>query len=483
MKQRIKQKYCRDSILGRRLIVQILAVNLLLSVVASAAQLTTGYFRDRAQIFSVVDDVSDSFHSGFERALWEYNFELVDALIDGIITKPDVEFVRIKDFQGQVSERGVEFRNMTTREVVFTHTKPNGEVLPLGNLTIGISTEQLNKRVLSQLWTLLLSNFAKTILASIAMLALFERNVGRHLRKLALHFNQTPWPQHGEKVRLDRKEPGRPDALNDIVDAIHKAKQQSIEDIRKLNEEIEKRKKVENLLTLRTSALEDANREQAEFTYAISHDLKSPANTVRMLLNEFRISEMDNLSSDGLEILQDAEQTTARMTALVEDVLSYARTVEDGMVLETVDLEILIQEITEDLKADIIAANAELNHTGLRKITGNKAQIRLLLQNLISNAIKFHAPDIPPVITLSGRTIPGSGSIEISVQDNGIGISEEYHQRVFGLFQRLHSFESYEGSGLGLTLCKRIVTNHGGTISVSSVIDEGSRFTVVLPTG
>ncbi len=224
------------------------------------------------------------------------------------------------------------------------------------------------------------------------------------------------------------------------------------------------------------------SREQAEFTYSISHDMKSPTNTIWMLLDVLREDYRDELTSDAQELLDSALETVQRMGRLTEDVLEYSRTIEEDIDPVPIDLGTLCRGIVADLAADTKKVGAKLVIRDLPVVEGSAVQLRVLLQNLLSNAIKFRSPEREPRIEVSSRPGTAQGEAQIIVSDNGIGIAPEYHDRVFGLFQRLHNREEYAGSGLGLTLCKRIASNHGGQIGLESEFGVGTRFHITLRT-
>lgn len=228
--------------------------------------------------------------------------------------------------------------------------------------------------------------------------------------------------------------------------------------------------------------LMDASREQAEFTYSISHDMKSPTNTIWMLLDVLREDHIEELSPDALELLDQARETVQRMGKLTEDVLEYSRTIEEEIDPLPVCLDALCRSIVTDLGADIKKVGAKVMIRDLPVVEGSALQLRVLFQNLLSNAIKFRSPEREPRIEVMARPGNTPTEVRISVTDNGIGIAPEFHDRVFGLFQRLHTRETYAGSGLGLTLCKRIASNHGGRIGLESTPGEGTRFHLVLRT-
>ncbi|MCW1931491.1 sensor histidine kinase [Pararhodobacter zhoushanensis] len=223
--------------------------------------------------------------------------------------------------------------------------------------------------------------------------------------------------------------------------------------------------------------LETANKEQAEFTYAMSHDLKSPSNTIRMLIDE--LAEMETLTPEGREMLADMRATNQRMCRLVDDVLRYSQIVDTPMTVETVDLTALIKEVKADLASEIAQSRATVSTSALPTLMGNQMQLRMLFQNLISNAVKFRAPDRRPLIEITSERAPDG--LQIVIADNGIGIPETFRDRVFGLFQRLNAQSAYDGTGLGLTICQRVMSNHQGRITIGPGIDGGTAFAMTFP--
>ena len=225
--------------------------------------------------------------------------------------------------------------------------------------------------------------------------------------------------------------------------------------------------------------LRQTNREQASFTYSLSHDLKSPSNTINMLVEEFRHEHGPTVNADGHELLELIHQTTKRMAKLVDDVLDYSRCIEMRPDHGPVDLNALLPDLVTDLRYDIASTGAEIDTGALPVVRGDRMQLRLLMQNLVANAIKFHNSGRPPRIRIRSRAI-GADKVRISVCDNGIGIAPQHFDRIFGLFQRLHAHDDYAGSGIGLALCRRIAVNHGSEIRVKSRSNLGSVFSITL---
>jgi signal transduction histidine kinase len=180
------------------------------------------------------------------------------------------------------------------------------------------------------------------------------------------------------------------------------------------------------------------------------------------------------------------------MRRLIDDLLSFSRVSTRPQVLAAVDLDDVLGEVVSDLEARIAQTEGSVEVGPLPTIEADRAQMRQLFQNLIANSLKFHRPGVPPVVTLRADPCPpppgGLGGDEtvnsgwqFTVEDNGIGFEEKYLDRIFQVFQRLHGRNEYEGTGVGLAICRKIVERHGGSITAQSQPGVGTRFIVVLP--
>lgn len=452
--------------IGRRIVGVMILASAALSVVAAALQLYLGYQRDLGDVSKEFEIVEDSFLPGLESALWEFNFPLVEVLLDGIAAQPDVVNLSLQATTGQSWTRANGYTDARTlsREFALVHSEGLPAPRSVGTLTVFITLEFVQQRLLQDFFTLILSYFAKTLLASLVMLAIFDRMVSRHLRQIALMTRDYPWLTGERPLTLERKAQYQ-DELTQIVGALNVARVQNklVHDkVIAKNHELE----------MTADKLAETNREQAEFTYSISHDLKAPTNTIRMLADE--LMEYGEVDADGREILTDIVTTTTRMGQLVDDVLHYSRLIEERPTFEEVDLSRSIDGVVRDLAGEISAAGAMVSYANLPTVMGHPLQLRILFQNLIANALKFRVPDRVPVVKITSDVT--EGRTRITVADNGIGIPEKHREAVFGLFKRLHNHSEYPGTGLGLTICKRVMFNHGGSISLSNGIDGGTAF-------
>ena len=239
------------------------------------------------------------------------------------------------------------------------------------------------------------------------------------------------------------------------------------------------RKKLE--LDQKVEELTAANSELNEFAYAASHDLKSPANTLSLWLSEFAADYKEQLDADAAESIEEVSRIVDRMRQLVEDILSYSRVVNSDLSnMEAICIDEMIDDITSDMRENIRAVDADIVVGDLPPIVGHPLLLRVLFNNLMSNALKFHQPGRKLKIELS--SVQTADGYVLSFKDNGIGIEPEHHERIFSMFKRLHHPEEYEGTGLGLALCRRAVKSHGGMIEVRSTVGKGTEFLITLST-
>lgn len=257
------------------------------------------------------------------------------------------------------------------------------------------------------------------------------------------------------------------------------------EELRIANDELERR------VTQRTAQLEDtntnlerSNRELQDFAYVASHDLQEPLRKIQAFGNLLEEEYGDKLG-EGRDYLKRMRGAAARMSALIEDILSFSRVTTKARGFTSVDLNKVAKEVLEDLETRIQDTDATVDISKLPVIDADAMQIRQLLQNLISNALKFHKPDVAPVLKISATTEISLDNrknyCRLVIEDNGVGFDEKYLDRIFAVFQRLHSRESYEGTGIGLAVCRKIVERHGGTITAESKPNAGATFIINLP--
>ena len=231
---------------------------------------------------------------------------------------------------------------------------------------------------------------------------------------------------------------------------------------------------LENRLKRSLDLVESKNSELEEFAYTASHDLKEPLRMIRSFMGLLKKNYSDQLDERAKRYIHFAVDGSDRMSKLIDDLLSYSRVGRIHTEIHNVDMNSVVNEITRSLKAELENRNGIIEVDSLPTIRAVPVTMKLLLQNLISNGLKYQKPDANPKIKL--ESYQSENYFHFSVFDNGIGIEEEYFDKIFLLFNRLHGNETYQGSGLGLALCKKIVEQHGGTIGVKSTPGVGSEF-------
>jgi light-regulated signal transduction histidine kinase (bacteriophytochrome) len=242
--------------------------------------------------------------------------------------------------------------------------------------------------------------------------------------------------------------------------------------------------KLEQMVGKRTEQLENKNRELQEFARIASHDLQEPLRKIRAFGDRLKVKLTGALDEQSIDFLSRMISAAARMQGLIDGLLAYSRVTIRGNPFVHTDLGAIVKEVISDLEVRISETGGRVDVGDMVSLDADELQMRQLLQNLIGNGLKYHKKDIPPVIKVFSRTVEQKDepTVDIVVEDNGIGISEEHFEKIFVVFQRLHSRESeYEGSGIGLSVVKKIAERHEGNIKVESKVGEWTRFTVSIP--
>jgi len=219
------------------------------------------------------------------------------------------------------------------------------------------------------------------------------------------------------------------------------------------------------------------NEELEQFAYVASHDLQEPLITIISFIDLLGEEYGDKLGEVGKQYLDFISESSSGLSSVVEDLLDYSKLGKHHEMTK-VDCNELVEAIQRDLTSTISKSKATFAVGELPEITGFKTELRLLFQNLISNAIKFCAEDTPPHIIITAEK---GTNWTFSIQDNGIGIAKGNQEKIFTIFQRLHSKNDYEGTGIGLAQCKKIINLHGGEIWINSKQDLGSTFCFSIP--
>jgi PAS domain S-box-containing protein len=250
-----------------------------------------------------------------------------------------------------------------------------------------------------------------------------------------------------------------------------------------IKSDITERKLAEEQLRIFNEKLLQSNRELQDFAYVASHDLQEPLRKVQTFADRLRSKYSEALDETGLDYLERMRSAGSRMQILIQDLLSFSRVTTKAQPFVPVDLEEITAGVLSDLEVKIDDTGAIVETDGLPTIDADPSQMRQLIQNLVGNALKFHRDGVAPVVRISAEPMQNgnSGCYQVTVADNGIGFDEKYLDKIFTVFQRLHGRAEYEGSGIGLAVCRKIVERHHGSITAHSTPGEGARFVMTLP--
>jgi signal transduction histidine kinase len=247
----------------------------------------------------------------------------------------------------------------------------------------------------------------------------------------------------------------------------------------------------------RTAELNDANtelqrsnRELQDFAFVASHDLQEPLRKIQAFGDRLKTKHGSQLNEEAQDYLRRMQGAAGRMHRLINDLLTFSRVTTKAQPFEPTDLEAAARDALSDLEVRLQETGGSVEIKDLPTIDADPLQMRQLFQNLVGNALKFHRPGVPPVIKIAGEVLKDNENgrsdaaedmFRLSVEDNGIGFEEKYLDRIFTPFQRLHGRMEFEGTGIGLAVCRKIVERHGGRLTAKSAPGNGSTFIATLP--
>jgi len=249
-------------------------------------------------------------------------------------------------------------------------------------------------------------------------------------------------------------------------------------------------------LEWKTKELERSNANLEEFAYAASHDLKEPIRKIQIFSDRLKERLKEKLEEEDRRYFDRMESASKRMSKLIDDLLNYSSVRKSIESLNKIDLNEVVKEVQEDLELEIHEKGAVITVHSLPSVIGHPRQLQQVFQNLVSNALKYSKPGVPPQINIYSRLVDGR-DVEYSlphshlheqfhlveISDNGIGFEPEAAERIFKVFTRLHTNTEYKGSGIGLSIVKKIIENHHGHVWATSTIGKGSTFHILLPAG
>ena len=300
--------------------------------------------------------------------------------------------------------------------------------------------------------------------------------------------------QEGWRVRKD----GTLFWASVVITAVHNKLNEVIGFSKVTHDLTQKKKASDNLkasameLEQKNTDLAKMNKELQSFAYISSHDLQEPLRKIQTFSTMIMDKEYQNLSDDGKDRFQRMQNAAKRMRALIEDLLTYSRASSNEKKFRNTDLNKILEEVKEDLKEELEQKHAQIETTTLCRVNIIPFQFRQMIYNLISNSLKFSNSSRSPYIKIRSEIASGAKLnnekllgdtvyCHITISDNGIGFEQQYNEKIFEVFQRLHTQEKYKGTGVGLAIVKKIVENHQGTITAKGEVDKGASFDIYFP--
>jgi PAS domain S-box-containing protein len=274
-----------------------------------------------------------------------------------------------------------------------------------------------------------------------------------------------------------------------IKSSLEKIVVERTDDLRKRNAEL---RMAEKQLLEKNEELEEINNRLSSFAHIASHDLQEPLRKIQTLSNLLFQLEGEKFSDKGKEMFSRISHTSGRMRSLIRDLLAFSQSEETDHTFEEVDLNLLLQDVIGELEVQINDKGATVEDRGLPTANVIRFQFHQLFMNLLSNAIKFSNTDVPPRIIIEsaivgpGASVNGLGQLDVAhhhirISDNGIGFEPDHARKIFEMFHRLHGRKQYEGTGIGLAICKKILENHKGLISAEGRPGKGAKFDIYFP--
>jgi len=255
--------------------------------------------------------------------------------------------------------------------------------------------------------------------------------------------------------------------------------------IRSFTLDVTEQRRAERALRAQAEALAQSNAELEQFASIASHDLQEPLRKIRAFADRLQTKSADALTPEGRDYLLRMQNAATRMQTLIDDLLSLSRVTTNAHPFVAVDLAEVVRTVLSDLESRLAQTGGRVEVGALPIIVADRGQMAQLLQNLIGNGLKFHKPGEPPVVKIHGEVQKGMLAApemcQVVVEDNGVGFDQKHADRIFRIFERLNGRGEYEGTGIGLAICRKVVERHGGSISAASTPGSGATFTITLP--
>lgn len=367
----------------------------------------------------------------------------------------------------------------------------DGQEKTIGFVKMGVSTTNISNTVNQFISTITIISLISVLLITLIVGITISKIVILPIKKLVYSMDKVARGDFSSQIKIiSNDEIGQmASSFNSMAISLKEAYEKLETNITALKTEITERERIETILAKQKEELLRSNSELEQFAYVASHDLQEPLRKIQAFGDRLKNKFANVISEEGRDYLERMQNASKRMQTLINDLLAFSRITTKTQPFVKLDLNKLTQEVLSDLEALVERTKGQVEIKDLPEIEADPLQMRQLFQNLINNALKFHRKDITPIVKIYAQITKENNNsnktsfntYNIFVEDNGIGFEEKYLDRIFVIFQRLHGRSEYEGTGIGLAICRKIAERHQGSITAKSKLEEGTTFIVTLP--
>lgn len=459
------------SSLGYQVLGYILLMSAALAIVSTGIHLMTFVSQEKSAILKTFETVEPVIVASLDTALARNDAILTAQLLSGALKVGGVKVIRLTDAQGDDHAYGAVARSdLRLRSYTLGPARQ-------ATLQIGLGFDSAYDRLGAHATTTLLAELAKVLVIAMSIVWVFERLAARRLRLLADQVQYGAWRMPGAELTLDRSGSVLPDEIDRIIETL----EGMWTDARSAYETLAREKLRADRLN---HSLSTAQMEQGELSTALSHDLITPVNTFQVLLDELQAEfALQSPQADRDELINDMRATAERMRKQIQSVVHYSTLLTQPAQAVRTDLEDVLRRCKADLMKAFALEPDQITWGPLVSVMGDPDELALLFKAILRNAVIYAHPDHVIFIHVGQVASKKETGRCIEITDNGRGIPKKHHKTVFGLFARLHTYTDIPGAGIGLALCRRIMTRHLGTISLQSEPGIGTTITLCFPEG
>lgn len=467
------------SSVARRFVLATVLSSTLIAIFITSFQLYISFQNDLSELHSSIEDIEKSRLPSIVDSMWSIDTTLIESQLQGILKLKGIEYVGII-----TDEESIEFK--TSNEIINQTTynyplikKEDDQTFFLGDLILLVSIDHLYEKIITQGLIILFTNTFKTLLVAFIIIIIYQVMIGQHLTNISIMITNNKDNQKADKINLNIDNSKNNELVilqNSINSWIEKNKQYNNEQ-EQLNQQITQQR---DTLEAINKKLNIANEDLTQFAYSASHDLKAPLTSITGFLH-FVSKDIDKGDIKRASFgVSKAKKEAEHLSLRIEDMLELARSDMAINHWEPINIDNEINEIWSSLQNAYFNTPCSIKviHNSTQPVILVKSRFQTIIENILSNSIKYAHPDRLPVkVTLEINH--SENNIAISIKDNGIGIPEKFHNRVFTVFQRFSNSDT-PGSGLGLAIVKKNIEKLNGEITFISS-DQGTEFTIIIP--